>query len=652
MNMANRMNRRQFIQTAGVGAAAVGAAAYGISGTAMAQEPPVPCGEPLVLDLIAGQNILVGSVTVSNNENNLYVAYNITEEGWCLTETHVHVGTSPTHFPLNKKGNPQVGHFDFGNSHDCVTEYTETIPLGEVECDVTQLLIAAHAVVQRENPCPAIMYGTSLGSRAAGGERIYEIDVSTLTATEIFDTGFNSPTGNGPNGNAYDPVNNRLYFTEYKGSDQLWFIDLNEDPIINKFHAGSLSGGSVACGAWYNGKYYYIPQNTGTLYEVIFDSFGYVNSVSQKCLNFGGVGKIFSFGDIAIKDGLVYGSSAVKTSTTPWIGKFWTLNLNDCTYIEISDMVHMQLAFGSDGTLYGHDANALDRKFYRIDTDLGHPSEEGLINNIANIRFTDLASGPSIPCTYQTETAWGEGTRFIGKGNWAMYFGYTVQCCEEPCEPPPADMVAWWDADHSTDPNAVDIWGGNDGTMNGVTLVPGRVGQAFHFDGNSEIEIPDSPSLRPTMFTLDAWIKLDVGGRTELFISKPAGGTANSYALFAAGGRLAGYMSFYGSNSPVVQGPVLPVGSFFHAAMTWDGWYMRLYYNGTEVNSWDSKGGRTIKYTDNLLLLGAEDEGGGPPNYPYRMIGTLDEVEIFSRALLPGEIQAIYEAGADGKCKP
>jgi hypothetical protein len=32
----------------------------------------------------------------------------------------------------------------------------------------------------------------------------------------------------------------------------------------------------------------------------------------------------------------------------------------------------------------------------------------------------------------QSETGWGDGTRFVQKGNWAMYFNYTVQECDPP----------------------------------------------------------------------------------------------------------------------------------------------------------------------------------------------------------------------------
>ncbi|MFO7888873.1 MAG: hypothetical protein R6V04_00880, partial [bacterium] len=101
--------------------------------------------EPEVFVLYAGQNEKVGTVEVWNDENNVYVEYDVTESDWCITETHIHVGESLDNFPLTKKGNPQVGLFTYSkDDHNCVNNYTETIPLGEWE----DVYIAAHAVVR------------------------------------------------------------------------------------------------------------------------------------------------------------------------------------------------------------------------------------------------------------------------------------------------------------------------------------------------------------------------------------------------------------------------------------------------------------------------------------------------------------------------
>lgn len=109
--------------------------------------------DPDVTDLIAGGGnpesaMVAGDVNVWNDGDNLSVQY-VTTGGWCLTETHLHVATFMDGIP-QRNGNPVPGQFDYPMEHDCVTQYTYTIPLDEgwVPCE-TYLYIAAHAVVQK-----------------------------------------------------------------------------------------------------------------------------------------------------------------------------------------------------------------------------------------------------------------------------------------------------------------------------------------------------------------------------------------------------------------------------------------------------------------------------------------------------------------------
>jgi len=46
----------------------------------------------------------------------------------------------------------------------------------------------------------------------------------------------------------------------------------------------------------------------------------------------------------------------------------------------------------------------------------------------------------------RTETAWGQGSRFTNRGNWGMYYTYTVNCetsCEEVCTLDGNSSTAW-----------------------------------------------------------------------------------------------------------------------------------------------------------------------------------------------------------------
>src|SRR5207237_6866859 len=62
------------------------------------------------------------------------------------------------------------------------------------------------------------------------------------------------------------------------------------------------------------------------------------------------------------------------------------------------------------------------------------------------------------------------------------------------CVTPPSGLVSWWAAEGT----ATDSADSNAGTLlNGVGFAPGKVGQAFNFDGiNDSIQVNDAPNLR------------------------------------------------------------------------------------------------------------------------------------------------------------
>ena len=100
----------------------------------------VSAASPITIDLYAGQNTKIGTVTVSDDGTDMYVTYNITEPNWYLSQTHLYVGTSaPT------KSAP--GRFPYTHSGLHATSDTFKIPF-DAE---SQYFIAAHADVLNEN---------------------------------------------------------------------------------------------------------------------------------------------------------------------------------------------------------------------------------------------------------------------------------------------------------------------------------------------------------------------------------------------------------------------------------------------------------------------------------------------------------------------
>lgn len=98
-------------------------------------------------DLIAGQNIVVGTVTVQYDGINVVVTYD-TINGWELDETHLWVGVCEER-PANNPGNPLIGQFPYAATHSGgTTSYTYTLDPAEVGiCGC----VAAHAVVTNTN---------------------------------------------------------------------------------------------------------------------------------------------------------------------------------------------------------------------------------------------------------------------------------------------------------------------------------------------------------------------------------------------------------------------------------------------------------------------------------------------------------------------
>ncbi|MNU99594.1 hypothetical protein D3C71_897360 [compost metagenome] len=70
-----------------------------------------PCGTPYTTDLLAGQNIDAGNVTIYNTQDSLYIFVE-TSGNWRLTSTKIYVGTLAG-MPQTSTGNPKVGQFPY-----------------------------------------------------------------------------------------------------------------------------------------------------------------------------------------------------------------------------------------------------------------------------------------------------------------------------------------------------------------------------------------------------------------------------------------------------------------------------------------------------------------------------------------------------------
>lgn len=250
-------------------------------------------------------------------------------------------------------------------------------------------------------------------------------------------------------------------------------------------------------------------------------------------------------------------------------------------------------------------------------------------------------------------------------------FAFNGFAYSQACSPVPAGLVSWWQAEN----NALDSRSGNHGTLqNGATFTAGEVGRAFSFDGIDDfVRVPDNVNLSPEIsevpgaegeITVSAWVNLAAlpaidpftGQSSRTIVAKGGDGpgpqpeyefeleifTTGRVAIIAYGPQ--------GGNSAFALGDS-PVG------FTLNQWHLitgtirnrqfiRIYFDGallTEGTVFSTS--QALSNTASGLFIGARGDG-------KRLNGLVDEVQIYNRVLSTTEIQAIFNAGTAGNCKP
>lgn len=131
--------------------AALGMLALAIFGAASASA--AVCGTT-TWNLTAGQTIDVGSVTVENDQDFIYVTYELDYPGATFGNLHLWIGTDIANVPAGGGGNPAPGQFPYHHDATGETKYTFVIPWSDTSLpDIpklcgAQLIIVAHAEVK------------------------------------------------------------------------------------------------------------------------------------------------------------------------------------------------------------------------------------------------------------------------------------------------------------------------------------------------------------------------------------------------------------------------------------------------------------------------------------------------------------------------
>ncbi len=261
------------------------------------------------------------------------------------------------------------------------------------------------------------------------------------------------------------------------------------------------------------------------------------------------------------------------------------------------------------------------------------------------VTFAPLATGPANATITITSNAQTSPTLVTVTGN-----GVPVTTS---CVAAPTGLVSWWTGDGNID----DLLGANNpSASNAVSFVSGKVASAFTFGSGGYIEIPASASLANQQFTWSAWVRPDGPGPNNDFdgnwiVGQDIDNTNLSVYLSwrATDNR---FSLTFGSQLPeqIVSQDAFAPGQFYFVAGSYDGSTFMLYVNGQIEATRSSV--KTISYSSLTWTIGASSANIRAQGYPRTWNGVIDEVQAFSRALSQSEVQAIFNAGGLGECKP
>jgi hypothetical protein len=193
----------------------------------------------------------------------------------------------------------------------------------------------------------------------------------------------------------------------------------------------------------------------------------------------------------------------------------------------------------------------------------------------------------------------------------------------------PMDMVA-------PGPCLLDASGrGHDGTcMTGTPVaVPGKLGNAFQFDGATVIVVPAAPDLDPSAgFSAVLWIDIDVPPTAGCVINRQYGTTNDDTFQIC----LADTTIYFEIGSAQMNTSIpVPTGGWHFLGVTWDGTTAAGWLDGTQLVGQPLS---SVQADTGSVTFG-EDFDSGIPIAPYT--GLVDEVRLFDRGLDDGQMRAL-----------
>lgn len=202
-------------------------------------------------------------------------------------------------------------------------------------------------------------------------------------------------------------------------------------------------------------------------------------------------------------------------------------------------------------------------------------------------------------------------------------------------------LVASYSFNEGTGSTVSDSSGkGNNGTITGATWsTSGKYGKALSFNGTTNyVSVPDATPLDLTNgMTLEAWVNPSTLSGWRTILLKEQSGNL-TYALYAnTDGNVPSGEMYVGANADIRGSAQLPLNTWSHVAVTYNGSVFKFFLNGTEIFSKNISGSMSV--SNGQLRI------GGNTIWGEYFKGMIDEIRIYNKDLSQSEIQSDMNTG-------
>jgi hypothetical protein len=247
----------------------------------------------------------------------------------------------------------------------------------------------------------------------------------------------------------------------------------------------------------------------------------------------------------------------------------------------------------------------------------------------------------------QLTNAGNYSVHVVNSGGCALNYSAILTVISPPTNSPdsvlaPANMANWWAAEG----NGIDIFGAVNATLqNGVYYTNGETGLAMHVDGVSGFLATGAASLAPP-WTVSLWVNRQNAAGASAALMSDTGTNVLKLEQYNATRKVGVTVEGVGD---YVFNYIAPANIWTHLVFVDNGSQIQLYANGV------SQGTLAVNFPLPRAFIGLDSFASGDAigsktgrTFTDYMMGSLDEILVFHRALSSSEIAAIYSAGSAG----